>query len=111
MSPTEILYEFETLLALLKEHPDKKLILDLTKICEHYVSLAEPLSDMIIARIIDPVIPPNWKLPIFYLLDSVMKHVGGPFAALFSRHLGAAVQRTFDEVRPVMLYGIICCNY
>ena len=103
MTSTEILYEFETLLSLLKQHPDKKLILDLTKICEHYVNLAEPLSEMIIARIIDPLIPPDWKLPIFYLLDSVMKHVGGPFAALFSRHLGAAVQRTFDEVRSIVL--------
>ena len=99
----EVLQEFELLISILKEHPDKKLILDLTKMCERHVVLSTPLSDMIIARIIDPLTPLNWKLPIFYLIDSVMKHVGGPFPMLFSRHMMAVFQRAYDEVH--LLHG------
>ena len=94
----EILEEFETTFSILKEHPDKKLIHDLTKMCERHIMLSTALADMVIARIIDPLVPPNWKLPIFYLLDSIMKNVGGPYPALFSRHIGAVFQRCFDEV-------------
>ena len=93
-----ILADFEASLHLLKEHPDKKLILDLTKCCERNVSVSPHLADIIIARIIDPATNISWKLPIFYLLDSIMKHVGGPFPMLFSKHLAAVFQRTFDEV-------------
>jgi hypothetical protein len=98
-SQIEVLQEFELLFSILKEHPDKKLILDLTKMCERHVVLSTPLSDMIMARIIDPLTPSGWKLPTFYLIDSVMKHVGGPFPMLFSRHMMAVFQRAYDEVR------------
>lgn len=32
-----------------------------------------------------PQAPPNYKLPIFYLTDSILKNVGGPYPSLFAR--------------------------
>ena len=78
--------------------PDKNVILDLTKFCERNIAISLHLADMIIARIIDPATDVTHKLPIFYLIDAVMKHVGGPYPALFSRHLGEVFKRAFDEV-------------
>jgi hypothetical protein len=92
-----LLAEFEGKFACLK-WPDKNIILDLTAFCERNISISLHLSDMIIARIIDPATDVNYKLSIFYLLDAVMKHVGGPYPALFSRHLAEVFKRAFDEV-------------
>ena len=78
--------------------PDKNIILDLTAFCERNIAISTHLSDMIVARIIDPATEVGHKLPIFYLIDAVMKHVGGPYPALFSRHLAEVFKRAFDEV-------------
>jgi hypothetical protein len=78
--------------------PDKNIILDLTAFCERNIAISIHLSDMIVARIIDPATDISHKLPIFYLIDAVMKHVGGPYPALFSRHLAEVFKRAFDEV-------------
>ena len=99
--PDSLLADFATLFGRLRDHPDKNLILDLTKFCEKNIAIVAPeLSDMIIARIIDPAIPSNWVLPIFYLMDSIMKNVGGSYPVLFSRHLGAVFERSFDQLSP-----------
>ena len=62
---------------------------------------------MIVARIIDPATEVGHKLPIFYLIDAVMKHVGGPYPALFSRHLAEVFKRAFDEVARFTNNGTI----
>jgi CID domain len=96
-----ILAEFAALFGRLRDHPDKNLILDLTKFCERNIAIAAPqFSDLIIARVIDPAIPPTWILPVFYLMDAIMKHVGGNYPILFSRHLGVAFERCFDQLSP-----------
>jgi hypothetical protein len=93
----ELLAEFEGKYVRLT-WPDKNIILDLTAFCERNIAISIHLSDMIVARIIDPATDISHKLPIFYLIDAVMKHVGGPYPALFSRHLGEVFKRAFDEV-------------
>ena len=82
---------------------DKNIILDLTAFCERNIAISLHLSDIIIARIIDPATDVTHKLPIFYLIDAVMKHVGGPYPALFSRHLAEVFKRAFDEVRSFFI--------
>jgi hypothetical protein len=84
--------------------PDKNIILDLTAFCERNIAISIHLSDMIVARIIDPATDISHKLPIFYLIDAVMKHVGGPYPALFSRHLAEVFKRAFDEVWNVDIH-------
>ena len=93
----ELLAEFEGKYVRLT-WPDKNIILDLTAFCERNIAISTHLSDMIVARIIDPATEVGHKLPIFYLIDAVMKHVGGPYPALFSRHLAEVFKRAFDEV-------------
>lgn len=93
-----ILRDFEYKLNLLKDFPERNMILDLTKISEIHISLAEFLSNIIAAKVVDPMTNITYKLPIFYLMDSIMKNVGGPYAALFGRHLLEIFSRTFTEV-------------
>ena len=88
--------------------PDKNIILDLTAFCERNIAISLHLSDIIIARIIDPATDVTHKLPIFYLIDAVMKHVGGPYPALFSRHLAEVFKRAFDEVPFHKIFR--CCE-
>lgn len=92
------LTEFGHLFYRLKDHPDRELIMELTIFCEIRIDLAAHLADIIIARIIDPQTNMTYKKPIFYLIDSVMKNVGGPYAALFSRHIAEVFERAYGEV-------------
>jgi hypothetical protein len=96
-----LLADFETKFHHLKDFPDRAIILDLTAFCELHIEIAPHLADIIIARIIDPNTNLGYKLPIFYLIDAIMKHVGGPYPALFSRHLGEVFKRAFDEVKII----------
>jgi hypothetical protein len=93
-----LLAEFEAKLNRLRDFPDKAIILDLTAFCERSINISLHLADIVIARIIDPATNLAFKLPIFYLLDSIMKHVGGPYPALFSRHLAEVFKRSYEEV-------------
>jgi hypothetical protein len=38
------------------------------------------------------------KAPLFYLMDSILKFVGGPYVGLFSTHIAEVFFRAFDEV-------------
>lgn len=98
-----LLAEFERKYSLLIWQ-DKNIILDLTAFCEKNIAISTHLSDIIVARIIDPATNTAHKLPIFYLIDAVMKHVGGPYPILFSRHLGAVFKRAHDEVGRLPLF-------
>lgn len=71
----------------LKDWPDKIIIMELTAITEKNINFAFHFANIIIARLVDDRTHTSYKLPVFYLIDSVMKHVGGPFAALFGKHL------------------------
>lgn len=93
-----ILRDFEYKLNQLRDFPERASILDLTKFSEVHISLAEFLANIIAAKVIDPATNVTYKLPIFYLMDSIMKHVGGPYAAFFGRHLLEIFSRTFVEV-------------
>lgn len=38
-------------------------------------------------------------MPLFYLVDSIMKRVGGSYVDLFGKHIDVVFQRTFNEVK------------
>lgn len=93
-----LLAEFESKFNRLGNYPEKTIIFDITRFSEVHIGIANILANIIVARIIDPNTNLTFKLPIFYLIDSIMKHVGGPYAALFSRHLAEVYLRVFDEL-------------
>jgi hypothetical protein len=46
------------------------------------------------------------KLPLFYLMDSVMKNVGGLYLDLFAAHIAVVYQRVFAEVRLLLIANV-----
>jgi hypothetical protein len=91
--------DFEVMLSHLTDFPDKKIIFDITQYAEINILNGGQIANIIIGRIVSPATNLTYKLPTFYLIDSIMKHVGGPYAALFSRHLGEVFARAYDEVK------------
>ena len=47
----------------LHEHPDQNIIMDLTKHAELNITVSKAISEIIVARIIDPITIPPYKLP------------------------------------------------
>jgi pre-mRNA cleavage complex 2 protein Pcf11 len=98
MADVAIVREFETKLSFLRDFPERAIILDLTKFAEIHIQYSSQISMVLIDRLLSPGTNITFKLPTFYLLDSIMKHVGGPYAALFSRRLLEAYTRAYNEV-------------
>lgn len=81
----------------LKDFPDKNAILELTAITEKNIGFAEHFANIIMARLTSEQTHACYKLPLFYVIDAIMKHVGGPFANLFSVKFSEGyVQALFD---------------
>lgn len=76
----------------LRDWPDKLVITELTAIAERNIGFAEHFAKILVGRLSDQRTHSTYKLPIFYVIDSIMKHVGGPFAVLFGN--------LFSEVYP-----------
>ena len=94
----DLLMYFTQNLENMKDWPDKAIIMDLTSITEHNINFAHNFVNIVISRLISPQTHSSYKLPMFYLMDSIMKHVGGPFAALFSKH--------FIDIFPISVHNL-----
>ena len=70
----------------LKDWPDKVIIMELTAITEKNINFAFHFANILMARLANDHTHASYKLPLFYVVDSIMKHVGGPYAALFGKH-------------------------
>ena len=94
--------EFERIFFQLREHPDKDLIGSLTTFSIRNGALANSIVAMICSRIVDFNLPATFKLPIFYLMDSVMKETarnGIPgFVSHFEYTLGLIHSQVFQVV-------------
>lgn len=90
--------EFISKLNRLQDFPERTIILDLTRFAEVHVMEAGHLASLIVTRLNELGLPPGFKLPMFYLIDSIMKNVGGPYAAFFGRFLGETFLQCFQEV-------------
>eukprot|EP01031_Cornospumella_fuschlensis_P032832 gene32832-39697_t len=84
ISPDEIFLQFSNRLEQLKDWPDRDIILSLTKICEDYVNLAQFFVEIVVNKLIHVNTNPTYKRPLFYLIDAIMKHVGGAYPAMFT---------------------------
>jgi len=85
----------------LKDFPDKNAILELTAITEKNISFAEHFSNIIMARLTNEQTHACYKLPLFYVIDAIMKHVGGPFANLFSIKFSESYMQTLFDLNQI----------
>eukprot|EP01041_Mallomonas_annulata_P001448 gene1448-2788_t len=100
--------DYEYRLTKLRIWPDRNIIFDLTKFAEVNQKIANHIADILISRIIDvrcntdtesiPLTNLALKVPLFYLVDSILKNVGGPYVSLFSSHIVEVYRRVFDEL-------------
>lgn len=90
--------EFEKMLFLLKDWPDKSMIYNLTVFAEKNSRYAAELADVLIARIIHFQTHAGLKIPLFYVVDCIMRIIGSPYTELFASHLVEVFNRTFLEV-------------
>lgn len=79
--------DFKVKFSLMKDYPERQTIKDLTEISKRKVMNANLITNFIISKLIDPATNASFKLPMFYLIDSIMKVVGGPYGLLFSKLL------------------------
>eukprot|EP01032_Pedospumella_encystans_P025069 gene25069-28339_t len=100
-SLTESLQTFISRLEGLKDFPDKNAILELTAITEKNISFAEHFSNIIMARLTNEQTHACYKLPLFYVIDAIMKHVGGPFANLFSIKFSECYMQTLFDLNQI----------
>lgn len=81
----------------LKDWPDKVVIMELTAITEKNIGFAEHFAKIIMARLTNEQTHSSYKLPMFYVIDSIMKHVGGPFSVIFGKLFAEGyVKAVFD---------------
>lgn len=71
----------------------RALIVELTGLAEKYVDNANTIVGLIEERIVK--ILPKYKLFSFYLMDSIVKNVGNPYALLFSKSLYKVFTETY----------------
>ena len=94
----QLMHNFRLNLERLKDYPDKIIITELTAFAETNINAAANIANTIIGRLISPTTNAPYKLPILYLMDSIMKHVGGPFAAFFSKLLSEVYSVAFSSL-------------
>jgi hypothetical protein len=99
-SDAEFLQKFKILFETLRDHPDRNIIVELSKVAEANIGRATVISNTVVGRLIHPTTNACFKLPIFYLMDSLMKHVGGPYKELFEALF------TMKDVYSVVFNGV-----
>lgn len=83
----------------LKDWPDRDIITALTNFAKENIGFAQNYADLIVKRLIDPETNTTYKRPLFYLVDSIMKTVGGPYAALFEEYLSGIYSLVLRDIR------------
>jgi pre-mRNA cleavage complex 2 protein Pcf11 len=48
-------------------------------------------------------VPPEIKLPVLYLIDSIVKNVGKAYINLFTQNIVQCFTNTFEKVSPALL--------
>jgi hypothetical protein len=94
---TSLLATFETLIQNLRDHPAQDIIMGLTKQAELHIKEAYLIVEIISAKLGNIATPPSYKLPMFYLMDSIIKNVGGPYAAYFSKNIVISYIFAYDN--------------
>lgn len=90
--------EFERSLLLLQDWPDKGMLFDLTILAEKHRRFAAEISDVLIARIVDKNTHSALKIPLLYLVDSILRTIGCEYVNFLTTHIVEVFKRVFDEV-------------
>lgn len=81
------------------EFPDKVTINGLTGTASrHRNDMAHPITNLLQSMIMDPNHPAKRKLPICYLVDSIVKNITDPYAELFEDGLVRWFCSAYDVV-------------
>ncbi|KDO25211.1 hypothetical protein SPRG_20790 [Saprolegnia parasitica CBS 223.65] len=89
------LAQYDETLNKLGAYPAKPIINNLTMIAEN-LAMAKPLATFLVSKLHGVV--PAFKLPILYLMDSILKNVGGPYVQLLGGSLPPVFKvRLFPE--------------
>ena len=83
--------------------PDRETIIRFTNIAKDYISIADEVVDAIKYRL--GRTQPAHRMPIWYLIDSIIKNVGRQYIHSFSDHIVSMFKTTFQDqnMRKVLL--------
>jgi hypothetical protein len=93
--------DFEKKLFALADWPDKSVIFDLTIFADTNSRFAAQIADVLVARIVGSQTHVALKLPLFYLVDCIMRTVGSPYIQLFCQHIVDVFNRVFSELHDL----------
>lgn len=94
------------------EFPDKIIINALTGTAtRHRDDMAQPITTLLESMIVDPNHPAKHKLPICFLVDSIVKNITDPYAELFEGGLVrwfCSAYDVVDEKSKVRALALLC---
>jgi hypothetical protein len=93
--------EFLGRLIQLGDFPNENVIFELTSFAKAKSNHAQALVEVLIGCILDIRANPGFKLPLFYVLDSIIKNVGRPYVSIVSGKLEHIFKTAFDVISPV----------
>lgn len=88
---------FENRLNALREWPEKKLIYELTSFAEHHINAYSQICDVILLRLRDSAISISYKLPLIYLIDSILRNIAGPYVEVMNNEIVAIMNIIFMQ--------------
>lgn len=92
---------FPNLFFKLNNWPDKEIITELTKYAQSQRTNPQNAASIVhtmCTRLVDNTIPPTYRLPIFYLMDSIMKYNRDPYVPLFLQYLESIYSTVFHDI-------------
>ncbi|GMH73062.1 hypothetical protein TrST_g10224 [Triparma strigata] len=92
---------FKSLLKSLGGHPDKKIINSLTMLCEDYntsPSASSQLYNLIRTSLLNSSTPSSHKLPLIYLLDSMLHNADDVSSKLYKKLISGEVKLVYNSV-------------
>lgn len=97
----EQLEEYREMLIDLGPHPDKVLINTLSMVAEDYsdsMKCGKSIYDNIRTLLVSTSISPDCKLPLVYVIDSLLKNVGGVFVSLVAEDASKWIPLVFGSL-------------
>ncbi|GAB5030800.1 pre-mrna cleavage complex 2 protein pcf11-like isoform x2 [Nannochloropsis oceanica] len=94
---TTPLQRFQEDMGKLAAHPDKDTIMRLTNIAMTHQELGNDMVELVQSRVLSSKTPPAYRLPLCYLMDSILQNVRGQYISLFARYAVAMCCRTYEE--------------